>query len=76
MLFQTWSRFFGLGDSAANMAALVTAQACQYALLGYPLAMAKQVAGEATRWHWEATTIATTNRGTVMGKRASAENSE
>ena len=42
ILFETQCRFQGRGESAANMAALLAAQACQYALLGYPLEMVRR----------------------------------
>jgi hypothetical protein len=57
ILFQTQIRLAGRGDSAPNMAAMLAAQACQYALLGYPLAMVEQVAAVAVRWHQQACAI-------------------
>ena len=51
ILFQTQCQFQGRGETPANMAAMLAAQACQYALLSYPLAMVEQVGGEAIRWH-------------------------
>jgi hypothetical protein len=51
ILFQAQCLFQGRGDSPANMAAMLAAQAAMYALLGYPLAMVVQVAGEAVKAH-------------------------
>ncbi len=51
ILFETQCRFQGSGDSPAYMAAMLAAHACQYALLGYPLAMVVQVRAEAVSWH-------------------------
>jgi hypothetical protein len=50
-LFQTQLKFEGHGDSAPNLAAMLAAQACQYALLGYPLAMVEQVGAAAIAAH-------------------------
>jgi hypothetical protein len=51
ILFQAQCLFQGRGDSPANMAAMLAAQACMYALLGYPLAMVEQVGTEAIVAH-------------------------
>jgi hypothetical protein len=53
-LFQAQCLFHGRGDSPTNRAAMLAAQACMYALLGYPLAMVEQVAGEAIKADGEA----------------------
>jgi hypothetical protein len=58
ILFQNQCRFQGRGDSPANMAAMLAAQACQYALLSYPIEMVEQVGAEAMRWHETATSRA------------------
>ncbi len=65
ILFQTQSRFQGIGESPANMAAMLAAQACQYALLGYPLAMVVQVSTEALRWHEQARAVVDSGGGDV-----------
>jgi hypothetical protein len=65
ILFQTQCRFQCRGDSPANMAAMLAAQACQYALLGYPIEMVEQVGAEAIRWHEAATTRA----GSMLAER-------
>jgi hypothetical protein len=51
ILFQTQLKLGGYGESAPNRAAMLAAEACQYALLGYPLAMVMQVGAAAIAAH-------------------------
>ena len=54
ILFEAQCRFQGRGDSPANVAAMVAAQACQYALLNYPIEMVRQIGAVAEDHHAKA----------------------
>jgi hypothetical protein len=71
ILFQIQLRLGGRGDSAPTMAALLSAEACQYALLGYPLAMVEQVGSAAITAHTRASEAVEHDIRDEQGPRAS-----
>ena len=56
-LFATQQQFWGRGDVPSNLAPKQAAEACQFALLGYPLAMVEQTGGRAEAAHREALSL-------------------
>ena len=52
--FATQQLFWGRGEAPSNVAPKLAAEACQFALLGYPLAMVEQIGARAEAAHSEA----------------------
>ena len=53
-LFATQQWFWGRGEVPSNVAPKPAAEACQFALLGYPLAMVEHIGARAEAAHQEA----------------------
>ena len=53
-LFAAQQQFWGRGEAPSNVAPKLAAEACQFALLGYPLELVQQLGARALAAHFEA----------------------